>query len=106
MSGVNSVDFSNMTVTNSPKVMAEECDPKKPIAAKGAMISVMTDSVCFRIDGTAPVFAAGSCTVLNVGDVLTFDSWTYPGNNWKQVLNAIQFIRTATDAKIAIEWFD
>ena len=106
MSGVNSVDFSNMTVTNAAKVMATACDPVKPVAAKGAMISVMTDSVCFRIDGTAPVYVAGSCTVLNVGDTLTFDSWTYPGNNWKQVLNAIQFIRVSGDALIAIEWFD
>ena len=106
MGGVNSVDFSNMTVTNAAKVMATGCSPAKPRGAKGAMISVMTDAVCFRIDGTAPVYAAGSCTVLNVGDVLTFDSWTYPGNNWRQVLEAIQFIRVTGDALIAIEWFD
>lgn len=104
MSGVNSKGFSNMTVTNTAKVLATACSPVMPAGAKGAFITVMTDGVCFRLNGT-PVFAAGSCSVLNVGDDLAFDSWTYPGNNWGSVLRSIQFIRVSNDAKIVIEWF-
>ena len=106
MSGVNHIDTSNMTVTNAAKVLATACDPVMPSNARGALITVMTDGVCFRMDGTAPVYAAGSCSVLNVGDNLEFNSWTYPGNNWRQVLRTIQFIRVSGDALIVIEWFD
>ena len=107
MSGVNNVDFSNLTVTGTAKVMAEECSPIMPNLAKGAMIAVETAAVRYRDDGTAPVAAAGSSTILNIGDVLTFDSWSYPGNNWRQVLRAIQFIRAAgTSGILTIHWYD
>ena len=101
MSGVNNVAFTNEAVTASAATITV------PAGAKGAIITVQTAPVCFRMDGTAPVAAAGSSTVLNVGDWIEFDSWTYPGNNWKSVLRAIQFKEyTVTDAVLAIEWFD
>lgn len=78
-----------------------------PDGAKGAFIVVQTAAVCYRDDGTAPVAAAGSSTVLNVGDTLTFDSWTPPGNDWRTVLKTIQFKEnTATDAKLSIHYYD
>ena len=107
MGGVNNMGFSNMAVTASAAKMATGCDPVMPSGAKGAVIVVQTAAVAYRMDGTAPVAVAGSSTVLNVGDVLTFDSWSYPGHNWRQVMNAIQFIEnTATDGVLSIEWFD
>ena len=101
MSGVNNVAFTNEAVTASAATITV------PAGAKGAIITVQTAAVAFRMDGTAPVAAAGSSTVLNVEDILTFDSWTYPGNNWRSVLKAIQFVEnTVTDGVLAIEWFD
>jgi len=107
MSGVNNAGFSNMTVTGTAKTLATACSPVMPSGAKGAFIIVATAPVAYRDDGTAPVAAAGSSTTLNVGDTLAFDSWTYPGNNWRQVLKAIQFIRTTTTSGIlSIHWYD
>ena len=107
MSGVNNKDFSNLTVTDTAKVLSSSCSPVMPAGAKGALITVETAAVRYRDDGETPVAAAGSSTILNVGDVLTFDSWTYPGNNWRSVLRVIQFVRAAgTSGILTIHWYD
>jgi len=98
---VNNVGYQGLAVTASAVSLTV------PAAAKGASIVVQTAQVCYREDGTAPVAAAGSSTVLNVGDELAYDSWTHPGNNWRSVLKKVQFIEyTATDAKLSIHYYD
>ena len=75
-----------------------------PSQAKGALITVETDQVRWRDDGTDPTSSEGH--LLNAGDVLTFDSWSVPKLNWRQVLNAIKVIRVTNDAKLKISWYD
>lgn len=101
MGGVNEKDFTKVTVSNSATTLV------RPAGARGCLIEVQSNGVSYRMDGTAPVAAAGSSQTLNVGDRLNFDSWSYPGNNWASVLDKIQFIRTTgSDGILSIEWFD
>ena len=104
MSGINNIDYSTITVTNAAAVLSTACSPVMPAGARGAVITVEDDQVRYRDDGTAPSTSEGH--LLNVGDVLTFDSWTVPKQNWRQVLRAIQFYRVTADAKLKISWYD
>ena len=100
MSGVNSRGFTKITVDTAARITV-------PAGAKGALMQVQSYPVSYRMDGTAPVAVAGSSQTLDVGDYLCFDSWTYPGSNWRSVLSTIQFVKSAGTAGIlAIEWFD
>jgi len=59
----------------------------------------------WRDDGTAPTASEGH--LMNVGDVLTFDSWSVPKLNWRETLLAIQVIRTgATNGALKISWYN
>mgnify|MGYP001579971841 FL=1 len=103
--GINNLDYSTLTVTGSAQVLATACSPVMPSQTKGAVITVEGAPVRWRDDGTAPTATEGQ--LMNVGDVLTFDSWTVPEQNWKQILRAIQFIRTtATSGLLKISWYD
>lgn len=104
MGGVNCIDYSTLAVSSSAVTFGVDASPILPTRAKGAIITVETDQARYRIDGTAPTSTEGH--LLEIGDVLTFDSWTEPTNDWRQVLNAIQFIRVTTDAALKISWFD
>lgn len=99
MSGVNIAGTSTETVGNTAATITVNA------GAKGAYIVVQSNPVAYKI-GAAPVDAAGSCKYLSVGDSLIFDSWTYPGANWRSILNTIQFIRTGVaDGILAITWY-
>ena len=103
--GLNNCGYSTMAVTDTAKVLATGCSPVMPGQARGAVITVETAQIRYRDDGTAPTDTEGH--ILNVGDVLTFDSWTIPEQSWKQVLKAIQFIRTGgTSGALRISWYD
>ena len=103
--GTNNVDYSTLTVTDTAQVLATAASPVLASQAHGAVISVEAAPVRWRDDGTAPTASEGH--LLNVGDVLTFDSWSVPNVNWKQVLKAIQFIRTTgTNGLLKISWYD
>ena len=104
MGGINCIDYSTLTVSNTALVVATACSPTMPERAKGAEMTVETDAIRFRIDGDAPTSTEG--TLLNIGDILNYDSWTTPRANWRSVLNAIQVIRVTTDAKLKIHWYD
>jgi len=101
MSG-NCIDYSTLTVS-STAVGQADASPSMPDRAKGAIITVEDAAVRYRIDGTDPTATEGH--LLNSGDIATFDSWT-TGLSWRQALKAIRFIRTSTDAKLKISWFD
>lgn len=102
---VNNVDYGTLTVGTASVGMAD-ASPAMPSRAKGAVITVEDAQIRYRGDGTAPTATEGH--VFSPGDPpLTFDSWTAPGNNYKQVLNAIRFIRSGgADGKLKISWYD
>lgn len=101
--GCNCMDYSTLAVSNASIGLAS-ASPVIPSEAKGALITVETDQIRWRADGSAPTSTEGH--LLNVYDTLQFDSWTLPKKNWRQVLNAIRFIRVTNDAKLKITWFD
>ena len=104
MAGVNCIDYSTLTVTNTAQVMASTCSPTIPDRAKGAMITCETDQWRWRDDGTAPTDTEGH--LMNPGDVLTFDSWSVPKQNWRQVMKAIQVIEVTGTPILKISWYD
>ena len=76
-----------------------------PDFTKGVTISVETDEVRWRADGTDPESDAGHRLV--EGSQLIFDSWTAPTTNWKSTLKALRFIKSGTaDAKLMIHFWD
>ncbi len=103
--GTNNVAYSTLTVTDTAQVMATACSPVMASQAHGAIITVEGSPIRWRDDGTAPTTTEGH--LMNAGDVLTFDSWSVPSVNWRQVLNAVQVIRaTTTNGLLKISWYD
>ena len=102
--GVNCIDYSTLTVSSTALLLRTSAAPDMPSRAKGAVITVEDDQVRYRDDGTDPASDEGH--LLNVGDVLTFDSWSVPKQNWRPVLQTIKFISVTTDAKLKISWYD
>ena len=103
--GTNNIDYSTLTVTNSAQVVSTAASPAMVSQAQGAVMTVETAPIRYRDDGTAPTSTEGH--LLMPGDVLKYDSWTVPSQNWKQVLRALQVIRTGTDnGLLKISWFD
>ena len=103
--GTNNIDYSTLTVTNVAQVVSTAASPAMVSQAKGAMMSVETAPIRWRDDGTAPTSTEGH--LLMPGDILNFNSWTVPYQNWKEVLRAIQVIRTGTDnGLLKISWYD
>jgi len=100
---VNCIDYSVMTVSNAALSLTS-ATPTLPDRARGCLITVETDQVRWRADGTAPTNTEGH--LLEAGDVLSFNSWDAPGQNWRSILKAILFIRVTNDAKLKISWFD
>ena len=102
--GVNNIDYSTLTVTDSAQVVAETCSPVMPSQAKGALITVETNQIRYREDGTAPSSSEG--ILLSPGDDLIYDSWTPPGNNWRNVLLKLQVIEVTGTPLLKIHWYD
>jgi len=103
MGGQNCIDYDYLTVS-STALGLDSGTVGIPDRAKGCVITLENSPVRYRIDGTDPTATEGH--LFNVGGVLSFDSWTVPSQNWRQSLKAIRFIRTNTDAKLKISYFD
>ncbi len=100
MGGINCIDYATLTVSNTSVGLASA----SPALAAGhtvkrAVISVETDAVRWRADGTAPTSAEGH--LLNVGDYLNLVDADYTS-----FLSAIHFIRVTNDAALKITYFD
>ena len=105
MAGVNPIDYSTLTVTDSAVTLATSCVPTLPSGAKGAIITLEDAQVRFRSDGTAASSTEGH--TLSLGQTLTYDSWSVPKQNWRTVFNKLSFIRvTGVSGKLKISWFD
>jgi len=111
MAGQNCVDYATLAVDGAVTLL-DDASPalsgvggnSNMLRAKGAVITVETDQVRYREDGTHPTSAEG--ILLNVGDVLTYDSWTVPKSNWRSVLKALHFIKVTNAAKLKIHYYD
>ena len=105
MPGVNPIDFSTLTVTDTAVTLATGCSPAMPAGAKGALITLETAQVRFRSDGEAASSTVGH--KMYVGDALCYDSWSVPKENWRTEFNKLSFIRIAgTSGVLSISWYD
>ncbi len=104
----NCVDYAALSVSSTAVTLLTDASPTLPAGAKGALITVETDAVRWRADGTAPTASEG--TYISALGSLTLDSWTAgpqgQRNDWRSVLRAIQFIRVTNDAKVKVHFFD
>lgn len=104
MAGLNVVDFATLTVSStavdlgdaSPALSAGLVSSK---TVRRALMTVETDAIRWRADGTAPTASEGHKIAANGELSLT-------GANYKQLLGAIQFIAVSTDAALKITYFD
>ena len=105
MSGVNSKDFSTLTVTDTAAVVSTAASPAMVAGTKGAVIHVENAPIRYREDGTAPTATEGA--YVEAGGSIVYNSWTIPGADWRSVLRALQVIRvTDTSALLKIHWYD
>lgn len=100
---MNCVDYATLTVSSSAVGLASASPALAAGAVSGttvtrAVITVETDQVRWRADGTAPTSAEGH--LMNAGDSLNLTD-----DNYSSVLAAIQFIRVTADAKLKITYF-
>ncbi len=99
----NPIDYATLTVSSTAVTLVTNASPTLPANAKGAIITVETDQVRYREDGTAPTSSEG--ILLNPGDVLTYDSWTSDDSK-RRILIAVKFIRVTSDAALKIHYYD
>jgi len=100
MRGRNCIAFATLTVSNAAGgITLASATPAISVKVKRAVITVETDQVRWRADGTAPSSTEGH--LVNNGDTLQFMD-----ANYESILRAISFIRVTADAKLKITYFD
>jgi len=107
ITGINEIDFSQLSsISDAAKTLSSDASPTIPSRAKGAIITVEDNNLRMRDDGTAPTASIGH--LLYVGDVVTYDSWSVPKLNWRQVLQQTKFIQAvaSTTGNLMISWYD
>ena len=106
--GVNNIDFSTGDVDTDVVNLATGLAPTMPDRAKGAIITLddTGQALRYRDDGDAPTTAVGH--KVNPGDVIVFDSWTVPKQNWRQVMKQMNWIQcvAATTGTLMVSWYD
>lgn len=96
----NCIDYATLAVS-STAVGLGSASPTLTAGTtvKRAIITVETDQVRWRADGTAPTSSEGH--LLEAGDVLNFlDA------NYESILGNLKFIRVTSDAALKITYFD
>jgi len=86
------ISFEKITVSTSS--IPFTTIPSTPIC-RAVMVTVETDQVRFRVDGSAPDSTTGH--LLNVGDILMLENVTMIAN--------FRVIRVTTDATIQVSYF-
>jgi hypothetical protein len=106
MSGANCIDFATLVPSTSVALGLDSTNasPRLPAAAKGVIITVEGVDIRWRADGTAATTGIGH--ELTDGSSLTFDSWSEPQNNWRQVLKNFSMMSGATSGTLSISYFD
>jgi len=78
---------------------------KIPGMAKGAIITCTGAGIRWRLDGTKSSTGTGHYQAAN--SVITFDSWTAPGNDWRSVLKKMKVSPSSSGTVVlAISYFD
>jgi len=96
----NVIAYATLTVSNAAAgVGLADASTAITSNVKRAVITVETDQVRYREDGTAPASDEGH--LLNAGDILQFMD-----ANYQKTLNAILFIRVTADAALKITYYD
>ncbi len=105
MAGVNVIDYSTLSI-NTTVTALSDATPSMPDGAKGALVTLEQANLRMRTDGTDPTTSEGH--LVYVGDVLTFDSWTVPKQNWRSTFRTCEFIQAvaATTGLLKITWYD
>jgi len=76
-----------------------------PVGAKGAVITAFGAGIRWRLDGTKSTTGVGHYQAAN--SIITFDSWTAPGNDWRSVLKAMKFSPSSSGTvTLSISYFD
>ncbi len=104
--GQNNIDYGSITVSDATVKTLASITGGIPTGAKGALMTIDQKALRMRDDGTDP--AADEGHLLNVGDVLTFDSWSVPKAQWKSVFPRMKFIPAVagTTGYVRISWYD
>ena len=77
--GINTMNYSTLTISGTSQDIATACNPVMPTTAKGAVIVVEGGDTRVREDGTAPTSTEG--VLVEFGDSMVYDSWTVPKAN-------------------------
>jgi len=98
---ITPIDYATLTVSNTAKGLADATPAITAVTptVKRAVITLETDQVRWRCDGTAPTSSEGH--LMEVGSALSFMS-----NGYQQTLNKIKFIRVTGDAALKITYYD
>jgi len=91
------IDYATLTVSSTAVGLASG-SPALPGNAKRMFITIETDAVRWRADGTDPTSSEGHPIVKD-------DSISFTGANYRHLLENIKFIRVTNDAKIDITYF-
>ena len=100
MQGINVLDYATLTAAAAAVSLTADASPTLPAACKRVYIT-SEDAACrWRSDGTAPTADEGHLLLVN-------DSISFTGENYRSLLENIQFIAdTATACKLKITYFD
>jgi len=100
-SGVNVIDYATLSAVNTgATTLVADASPTLPARAKRAFITCETYPARWRADGTAPTQTTGHVLAKD-------DSISFTGTDYRQLLERIQFIGTASGtAALKITYFD
>lgn len=100
MDALNSIGHQQLTVSSTAVGLTVPTGTKPT----HALITVQTDSVRWRADGTAPTAAVGNLIIATASATGVLDL-SDPNGIYTQIIGNIQFIRVTTDATLDIEYF-
>jgi hypothetical protein len=95
---MNVLGHGTVTVSSTARTLAN-MDVTLPSACKRAYFTCEADAVRWRADRTNPTAAEGHMLAAN-------DSISFTGDNYRQLLEGIAFIRVTTDATLKVTYFD
>jgi len=98
MQGINIIDYATLSVADSIVALTDG-SPTLPDAAKRMYLTVETDAVRWRADGTNPATDEGH-------QLASGDSISFTGANYRQLLEKIRFSKVSTTAALKITYYD
>ncbi len=98
MQGINIIDYATLSVAGTIVALTDG-SPSLPAKAKRMYITVETDAVRWRADGTNPSTSEGH-------QLASGDSISFTGANYRQLLEKIRFSKVSTTAALKITYYD